>query len=66
MTTIVFSFEGGDVKSSIIQRGTQRLRRGKDLDKFGQVLGGSASDDLITETSYFVFNSVMWGSSAVV
>ena len=65
MTTIVFSFEGGDVKSSIIQRRIQRLRRDKDLDKFGQVLRSSASDDLIAETSYFVFNSDLWGSSAV-
>ena len=26
---------------------------------------GSASDDLIAETSYFVLNSVLWGASAV-
>jgi len=65
MTIIVLSFEGGDVKSSVIQRRMQRLRRYKELDKFGHVLRGSASDDLIAETSYFVFNFDLWGSSAV-
>ena len=42
VTTMLFSFEGGDAKSSIIRRGTQRPRRDKDLDKFSQVLRGNA------------------------
>ena len=44
-----FSFEEGDAKDSIIRRRAQRPRRDIDLDKFSQVLGGSASDDLIAE-----------------
>ena len=58
MTTMLFSFEEGDAKGSIIRRRVQRLRRDIDLDKFSQVLRGSASDDLIAETSYLVFNSL--------
>ena len=50
----------GGAKGSIIRR-TQRLRRDVDLDKFSQVLRGSASDDLIAEASYFVFNSLFYG-----
>ena len=38
----------------------QRPRRDIDLHKFSQVLGGSASDDLI-ETNNFVFNSLFYG-----
>ena len=53
---MLFSFDGGDAKSSI----TQRPRREIDLDKFCQVLRGSASDDLIAEASYFVFNSLFY------
>ena len=47
-TTMLFSFEEGDAKDSIIQRRAQRPRRDIDLDKFTQVLSGSASDDLMT------------------
>ena len=42
VTTMLFSFEGGDAKSSLIRRGTQRPRRNKDLGKFSQVLRGIA------------------------
>ena len=60
-TTMLFSFEEGDSKDSIIRRRAQRPRRDIDLDKFSQVLRGSASDDLITEARYFVFNSLFYG-----
>ena len=52
---MLFSFEGGDVKSSIIPQRAQRPRRDIDLalDKFRHLLKGSASEDLIAETSYF-------------
>ena len=33
-TTVLFSFEGGDVKSSVIQRRTQECRQNMDLDRF--------------------------------
>ena len=59
-TTVLFSFEEGDVKGSVIRRRVQRPRRDVDLDKFSQVLRGSASDDLIAEASYFVFNSLLY------
>ena len=59
-TTILFSVEEGDAKDSIIRRRAQRLRRDIDLDKFSQVLRGSASDDLIAETRCFVFNSLFY------
>ena len=52
-TTMLFSFEEGDAKGSINQRRAQRPRRVVDLDKFSQVLRGSASDDLVAEASYF-------------
>ena len=55
-TTMLFSFEEWDAKDSIIQRRAQRPRRDVDLDKFSQVLRGSASDDFIAETSYFALN----------
>ena len=55
-TTMLFSFEEGDAKDSIIQRRAQRPRRDINLDK-------RTSDDLIAATSYFVF-SVVWGASA--
>ena len=35
--------------------------RNIDLERFGQVLWGSATDDLIAKTSYFVFNSLFYG-----
>ena len=56
-TTMVISFEERDAKYSVVRRRAQRPRRDKDLDKFSQVLRGSASDDLITEANYFVFDS---------
>ena len=61
MTTMLFSFEEGDAKGSVIRRREQRLRRDIDLDKFSQVLRGSNNDDLIAKTSYFVFNSLFYG-----
>ena len=60
-TTMLFSFEEGDVKDSIVRRRVQRPRRDIDLDKFSQVLRGSASDDLTAGASYFVFNSLFYG-----
>ena len=33
-TTVLFSFEGGNVKSSVIQRRTQERRENMDLDRF--------------------------------
>ena len=56
---MLFAFEGGDAQSSVIRRRTKRPRRDVDLDKFSQVLRGSAMMiSVIAETSYFVFNSV--------
>ena len=60
-TTMLFYFEERDTKGSIIRRRAQRPRRDIDLDKFSQVLRGSASDDLIAEASHFVFNSLFYG-----
>ena len=60
-TTMLFSFEQGDAKESIIPRRAQRPRRDLDVDKFSQVQRGSASDDLKAEASYFVFNSLFYG-----
>ena len=62
-TIMLFSFKSGDAKSSIIRRRVQRPRRDVYLDKFSQVLRGSASDDLIAETSYFIFNSLFYGEA---
>ena len=39
----------------------QSLRREIDLDKFSQVLRGSASDDLMVVTRCFVFHSLFCG-----
>ena len=47
--------------SSIIRRRPPRPRREIDLNKFSQILRGSADDDLIADTSYFVFNSLFYG-----
>ena len=58
-TTMLFSFKGGDARSSIIRRRAQRPRRDEYLDKFNQVLRGSASDDLTAKMSCFVFNSLL-------
>ena len=60
-TTILFSFQGGDAESSVIRRRMQRPRMDIDMDAISQALRGSASDDLIAETSYFVFNSLSYG-----
>ena len=60
-TTMLFSFEEWDAKDFIVRRRAQRPRRDIDLDKFSQVLRGSASDDFIAEASYFVFNSLFYG-----
>ena len=60
-TTMLFSFEGGDAKSSTIRRRAQRLRREINLDKVSQVLRDSASDNLIAETGYFIFDSLFYG-----
>ena len=54
-----FFEEEGDAKSFIIRRRAQRPTRDVDLDKFSQVLIGSARDDLI-EPGYFVFNSLFY------
>ena len=43
---MLFSLEGGDVKSSIIRR--------RALDKFSQVRKDSASDDLIADKLFWV------------
>ena len=56
MTTMLFFFEGGDANCSVI-----RKRSDTDLDKFSQVLRGSANDNLIAKTVYFVFNSLFYG-----
>ena len=60
-TTMLFSFEEGDAKGSVVRRRAQRPRRNVDLDKFSQVLRDSASGDLIAEASYFVFKSLFYG-----
>ena len=45
-TIVLFSFEGGDAKSSIIGRRAQRLRKDIDLNKVSPVglIRGSVSD----------------------
>ena len=58
---MLFSFEEGNAKGSVIRRRAQRPRRDVDLDKFSQVLRGSASDDLVAEANYFVFNYLFYG-----
>ena len=60
-TTMLFAFEGGDAKGSIIGRRAQRPRRNIDLDKVSQVFRGSASDNLIAEKGCFVFDSLFHG-----
>ena len=60
-TIMLFSFEGEDAKGSVIRRRAQRPRRNIDLDMVSQVLRGSASDSLITETGVFVFDSLFYG-----
>ena len=63
---MLFSPEEGNAKVSVIRRRAQRPRRDVDLNTFSQVLRGSASDDLIAETSYFVFNFLFCGESVQV
>ena len=62
-TSLLFCFEGGDAKGSIVGRRAQRPRRDIDLDKVSQVLRGSASYNLVAETFYFVFDSLFYGES---
>ena len=49
---MLYSFDGGDTKKIIVQRRTQKPRNDVELDKFSQVLRGSASDDLIAKTTF--------------
>lgn len=49
MTTMPFSFEGGDVKN-LITGSMQEPRRDLSLGKFSQVPRGSANDNLAAET----------------
>ena len=58
---MLFSFQEGDAKDSVVRRRAQRPRRDIDLGNFSQVLRESASDDLIAEASYFVFNFLFYG-----
>ena len=58
---MLFSFEGGDAKGSIIGRRAQRSRRNIDLNKVSQELSGCASDNVIAETGCFVFDSLFHG-----
>ena len=60
---MLFSFEGEDVKCSIVGRRAQRPRRGKYLDKVSQVLRGIASNNLIAETGCFGLDSLLYGES---
>ena len=62
-TTMLFSFEGGDAKDSVVRRRAHRPRRDVDLNKFSEVLRGTACDHLMTEISCFVFNSLFYGES---
>ena len=62
---MLFSFQGGDAKDSIIGRKVHRPRRNIDLDKVSQVLRGSAGDNLIAETGCFVFDSMFYGERNV-
>ena len=57
---MLFSFQEGDAKDSVVRRRAQRPRRDIDLGKCSQVLRGSASDDLIAEASCSVFNSLSY------
>ena len=59
--TMLFSFEDGDAKGSIIGRRMKRPGMDIDLDKGSKVLRGSASDNLIAETGCFVFDSLFYG-----
>ena len=60
-STMLFSFEGGDAKSSIIGRRVQIPEKYIELDKVRQVLRCSISDDLIAETGRFVFDFLFYG-----
>jgi len=56
-----FFFECGDAKCCIIRRRLRGPSRAIDVERFSQVLWGSATDDLIAKTSYFVFNAPFYG-----
>ena len=58
---MLFSFEDGDAKGSIIGRRMKRPGMDIDLDKGSKVLRGSASDNLIAETGCFVFDFLFYG-----
>ena len=60
-TTMLFSFEEGDAKDSIMRRRAQGLRRKVNLGNFGHGLRGSASAYLTAVTSYFVNNFLFYG-----
>ena len=59
---MLFSFEGRGTKSSITRRRTQRPRRDIDLDKFSQVLRGSANEDLTAKTRFLYLICFSMGS----
>ena len=65
MTAMLFSSEGGDAKCCIIRRRLRVPSRAIDVERFSQVLWGSAADDLIAKTSYFVFNALFYGKLAL-
>ena len=58
----LFLFKVG-MRKVVIRTRTRRPRKDIDMNKFSQVLRGSASDsdDLIAETRYFVFKSLFYG-----
>lgn len=65
---MLFSLEGGDAKSSIMRRKTQRkVRKDVDLDKFSKVLSGSADDNVMAETTkmFCIYLSALRVVSAV-
>ena len=53
---MLFSFEGGNAKSSVIGRRAQRPRTDIDLNKVSQILRGSENDNLIAGTGSFEFD----------
>ena len=58
---MLFSFEGGGAKGSIIARRVWRPRRNIELDEVSRVLGESAGDNLTAERGCFVFDSLFDG-----
>ena len=67
MATMLFSFESGDAKSSLIwsgrrpQRPRTHSRTDINLDKVSQVLRDSASKYMIAETGCSVFDFLLYG-----